>query len=141
MRFQGQSRESRPDTSHTQLPIETETSFDALDFTNLIIDVMLDKKASDILLLDVQEQVIFADYFLICNGESSRQIRALVDGISKEAKQEAREIPMSIEGSSQDGWMMIDYGYVVVHVFSPESREYYNLEELWQDARTVLRLQ
>ena len=121
--------------------METETTFDTLDFTNLVIDVMLDKKASDILLLDVQEQVIFADYFLICSGESSRQIRALVDGISKEAKQEAREIPMSIEGNSQDGWMMIDYGYVVVHVFSPESREYYNLEELWQDARVVLRLQ
>ena len=121
--------------------METETTFDTLDFTNLLIDVMLDKKASDILLLDVQEQVIFADYFLICSGDSSRQIRALVDGISKEAKQEAREIPMSIEGNSQDGWMMIDYGYVVVHVFSPESRAYYNLEELWQDARVVLRLQ
>ena len=119
----------------------TQTSFDTLDFTNLIIDVALDKKGSDILLLDVQEQVIFADYFLLCNGESGRQIRALVDGIVKEAKLEAQEIPMSIEGDPQDGWMMIDYGYVVVHIFSPESRDYYNLEELWQDARVVLRLQ
>ncbi|MGB1251376.1 MAG: ribosome silencing factor [Candidatus Promineifilaceae bacterium] len=119
----------------------TETTFDPLAFTNLLIDVMLDKKASDILLLDVQDQVIFSDYFLICSGDSSRQIKALVDGIAKEAKREASEIPMSIEGDSQDGWMMLDYGYVVVHIFSPESREYYNLEELWQDARVVLRLQ
>ena len=125
----------------TDSETSTEVSLDALDFTNLLIDVMLDKKASDILLLDVQDQVIFADYFLMCSADSSRQIKALVDGIAKEAKQEAREIPMSIEGKPDDSWMMLDYGYVVVHIFAPESREFYNLEELWQDARVVLRLQ
>lgn len=88
----------------------------------------------------MQDQVLFADYFLLCNGESNRQIQAMVNGLRNEAKQEAKEVAQSIEGHADDGWMCIDFGHVVVHVFSPESREYYNLEELWQDARIVVRI-
>ena len=113
---------------------------ETLDFANLIIDAVLDKKGSDILLLDMQDQVIFSDYFLLCNGESNRQIQAIIGGIRDEAKAEAQQIPLGIEGHSEDGWMCIDYGDVVVHVFEPTSREFYNLEELWQDARVVVRI-
>ena len=113
---------------------------ETLEFANLLVDAILDKKGSDILLLDMQDQVLFADYFLLCNGESNRQIRALVNGISDEAKQEAKERPVHIEGNPDDGWMCVDYGHTVVHVFAPDSREFYNLEELWQEARVVMRI-
>lgn len=92
------------------------------------------------MLLDMQEQVLFADYFLMCNGESNRQIRALINGIREDAKQQGGEVVQNVEGHDEDGWMCIDFGHVVVHVFDPSSREYYNLEELWQDARVVMRI-
>jgi ribosome-associated protein len=117
------------------------TQLDTLEFANLLVEAILDKKGSDILLLDMQEQVIFSDYFLLCNGQSNRQIKALVNGMLEEAKQKAREIALSVEGNEDDGWMLIDFGAVVVHIFDPEKREYYDLEELWQDARVVLRMQ
>ncbi len=117
------------------------TQLNTLEFANLLVEAILDKKGSDILLLDMQEQVIFADYFLLCNGQSNRQIKALVSAMLDEAKQKAREIALSIEGSEDDGWMLIDFGAIVIHVFDSEKREYYDLEELWQDARVVLRMQ
>lgn len=117
------------------------TQLDTLEFANLLVDTILDKKGGDILLLDMQEQVIFADYFLLCNGQSNRQIKAIVNAMLDDAKQEAREIALSVEGDADDGWMLIDFGAIVVHVFAPDKREYYDLEELWQDARIVLRMQ
>lgn len=117
------------------------TQLDTLEFANLLVEAILDKKGGDILLLDMQDQVIFADYFLLCSGESNRQIQAIVSGMLDEAKREVREIPRSVEGNADDGWMLVDYGAVVVHIFDEERREYYDLEELWQDARVVLRMQ
>lgn len=117
------------------------TQLETLEFANLLVETILDKKGGDILLLDMQEQVIFADYFLLCNGQSNRQIKALVNAMLEDAKQEAREIALSVEGDADDGWMLIDFGAIVVHIFDPEKREYYDLEELWQDARVVLRIQ
>lgn len=107
----------------------------------MLVDTILEKKGGDVLLLDVQDQIIFADYFLLCNGESDRQLKALVNGIVEDAKAEARQSPLGIEGSPDDGWMLVDFGDVIVHVFAPDKRDYYNLEELWRDARVVLRMQ
>ena len=117
-----------------------EADLDTLEFSNLLIDSILDKKGSDILLLDMQEQILFADYFLLCNGESSRQLKALISGMREEAKAEAQEIALNVEGNPEDGWMCVDFGHVVVHCFDPMAREYYNLEELWQDARVVVKI-
>lgn len=113
---------------------------DALEFTNLLVDAAVDKKASDVLLLDVKEQITFADYFLLVNGESSPQIKAIVDNVVSEARP-LKERPKHVEGNPVDGWVLVDFGHVVVHVFAPDKREYYNLEELWQDARIILRMQ
>lgn len=107
----------------------------------MIVEAALDKKASEILLLDAHEQCIFADYFLLCNGESDRQIKALSNGIVDEVKQATRSVPMGVEGKAEDGWVLLDYGHIIVHIFSPDQREYYNLEELWDGARVVLRVQ
>lgn len=113
---------------------------DTLKFTNVLVDAALDKKGSDLLLLDMQEQVIFADYFLLVNADSDPQMRAIIKNMIDEARL-VKERPISVEGSELSGWHLLDFGAVVVHVFSPEQRDYYNLEELWQDARVVLRMQ
>ena len=105
------------------------------------MDAILDKKGSDIVLLDLREQSVFADYFLICNGENKRQIRALAEGLRSEAKKEANIVAKSLEGIPEAGWILVDFDDLVVHVFDPETRQYYDLEELWADAHVVLRMQ
>ncbi|MBK7919584.1 MAG: ribosome silencing factor [Chloroflexi bacterium] len=106
-----------------------------------MVDSILDKKGSDIVLLDLREHTVFADYFLICNGENDRQIRALAESVRTEAKQEAGILASGVEGIPEAGWILIDFGDLVVHVFSPDKRAYYSLEDLWTDARVVLRMQ
>ncbi|MBK8932115.1 MAG: ribosome silencing factor [Chloroflexi bacterium] len=106
-----------------------------------MVDSILDKKGSDIVLLDLREHTVFADYFLICNGENDRQIRALAESVRTEAKQEAGILASGVEGIPEAGWILIDFGDLVVHVFSPDKRDYYSLEDLWTDARGVLRRQ
>jgi ribosome-associated protein len=101
----------------------------------------LEKKGSDILLLDIREHAAFADYFLICNGENDRQLKALAENITLNAKKEGETRAMGREGDAEDGWMLIDFGDLIVHLFSPEKRAYYNLETLWDDAHVVLRMQ
>lgn len=102
---------------------------------------MLEKKANDIILLDISESAIFTDFFLICNGENDRQIRALTDGITEDAKKKANIMPWGTEGEPSGGWILVDFGELVVHVFSPEKRNFYNLEELWEDGHVILRMQ
>lgn len=105
------------------------------------MDAILDKKGNDIVLLDLREQTVFADYFLICNGENDRQIRALAESVRQEAKQKADTLAYGVEGIPEAGWILLDYGDLVVHIFSPDKRDYYKLEELWTDAHVVLRMQ
>ena len=105
------------------------------------MDAILDKKGSDIVLLDLREQSVFADYFLICSGENQRQIRALAEGLRTEAKKEADILAKTLEGVPEAGWILVDFGDLVVHVFGPEQRHYYDLEELWSEAHVVLRMQ
>jgi ribosome-associated protein len=105
-----------------------------------LVETILDKKGHDILLLDLREQAIFADYFLMCNAENERQLRALAAGIAEDAKKEAGVYARGSEGEPEGGWVLVDFGDVIVHIFSPEQRDYYRLEELWHDAYTVLRM-
>jgi ribosome-associated protein len=105
------------------------------------VDAILDKKGSDIVLLDLREQSVFADYFLICNGENERQIRALGEGLRTEAKKVAGFVSKNLEGVPEAGWILVDFEDLVVHIFDPEKRHYYDLEELWSDAHVVLRMQ
>jgi len=99
-----------------------------------------ERQAENILLLDVQQVTILADYFVICTANSERQIKALAGDLSRQLKAEAGR-PLSIEGQPDSGWVLLDYGDVVVHLFLPQARSYYALEELWRDAQTIVRIQ
>lgn len=101
----------------------------------------MDKKGSEITLLDLREQTVFADYFLICTGESDRQLHALAQGITEDAKKKADVLPYGVEGDADGGWLLVDFGDLIVHLFSPDKRDYYDLEDLWGDAHVVLRMQ
>ena len=82
-----------------------------------------------------------ADYFVIGSSSSDRQANAIIEGITTQARETLGIRPLRIEGEPSDGWVLVDYGSVVVHLFSPEARRYYKLEQLWQGGRVVVRVQ
>ncbi len=97
-------------------------------------------KGEDIHLLDIKENTIIADYFVICSGTSSRMVKALITGVNDDVKKKFG-LNGRLEGEAMSGWMLADYGFVILHIFSPNRREFYSLEELWAEAKTILRLQ
>lgn len=92
-----------------------------------------DKKAGDLVVLDVGDLLSITDYFVICSGTSDRQVRTIVDEVQSKLR-EAGTRPLRTEGEAGGGWVLIDYGEFVVHVFTEETRTYYDLERLWKDA-------
>jgi len=88
----------------------------------------------------MQEVSLLADYFILCDAESSPQFRAILEEVEKQAKA-AGGRRLHVEGEPESGWVLLDYGAVVVHLFDPELRAYYDLEGLWQKARLVVRMQ
>jgi ribosome-associated protein len=107
------------------IPTEVQTIVDALD----------DKRAKDIVVLELTNVSSTLDYFIIASGESSLQLKALEDSVHYRLKEE-KILPKGIEGPSQR-WILLDYGYLVVHVMSPDARKFYDLEGLWADARKL----
>ncbi len=105
-----------------------------------VVNAAEDKKASDIVMLDLRPVALIADYFVLCDGQSTRQLRAIADGIVESLKEEG-ERPLRVEGTPESGWILIDFGAVIAHVFSPELRRYYDLESLWKEAPMVVRIQ
>lgn len=95
-----------------------------------------DKKAKDLLILRVAEITSFTDYFLICSGSSVRQVQAIADAVTEQLKSIGQR-PMHTEGYATGEWVLIDYGTFVVHVFTEDSRRFYDLERLWRDAEKV----
>jgi ribosome-associated protein len=93
-----------------------------------------DKKAHDIVELDLRGVLGYTDYFVICTGNSDRQVKAIHDGIHQGLKKEHALIPRRVEGASQARWILMDYLDVIVHVFTAEAREFYRLEQLWGEA-------
>lgn len=91
-------------------------------------------------MLDLREISLIADYFVICTGTSDRQIKAITDEIVETLAREARLKPLQAEGAPDSGWVLLDYGSVVVHVFAPEEREFYRLEKIWSRAVPVLHI-
>ncbi len=106
-----------------------------LELTKVIASVLDKKKAIDIKAIHITEYSIVADYFLVASGTSNTHVKSLADDVEYELKQLGVE-PDHIEGRAT-GWILLDYGSVIVHVFTPESREYYNLERLWSDAQMI----
>jgi len=95
------------------------------------------KKAAGTQVLDLRGIASFADFFVIATGANPRQVQAISDEVGLQLKQQAGELPLSIEGYNQAEWVLADYGDLLVHIFSPKAREYYSLERLWRSAKTV----
>lgn len=113
---------------------------DALKLARHIIETLEDKKGEDILLLDLTELPPLTDYFVICSGSSDRTLKALLDAVVEESGAKYKVKPR-VEGKPNEGWLLADFGAVVVHLFSPAQRDYYQLEELWSEAKVLLHLQ
>lgn len=114
--------------------------YDALTMAHDIVDVATDRKANDVTLIDLRAVTTLADYFVIATGTSARQIGAISRAV-EDAMEERGLRLFTREGQPADGWILLDYGQIVVHVFGPEQRAYYDLERRWRDASTVLRIQ
>ena len=95
-----------------------------------------DKSAKEIKVLHIAEKTVLADYFIICNGTSSTHVKALVDEVDKQLS-ELGEPPRKREGQRSDIWVLMDFGSVIVHIFTDEGRKFYNLERLWSDSEEV----
>jgi ribosome-associated protein len=104
------------------------------------VDALEDKKGEDIVLLDLKDIVSFTDYFVLCTGTSDRMLDALADSVLEETRKKHRKRGRK-EGLARDGWVLVDFGDVIVHLFSPDRRDYYQLEELWNEGKVLLRLQ
>ena len=105
-----------------------------------MVEAASDKLATDIVLLDARGVCSFADYFVICSGDSERQIKAIYEEIEHTLKKEGT-VPHHHEGTVDSGWLLLDFGDVIVHIFAPFEREYYQLDKLWSQATTVVRMQ
>lgn len=99
----------------------------------LFVKVILARKAVGVVVLDVHELTSLADYFIICSGKSNRQVSAIADHVQRELKT-ASIRPLSVEGAREGHWVLMDYGYVIIHVFYEPVRLFYDLEGLWADA-------
>jgi ribosome-associated protein len=111
-----------------------------LEVARRIVELAEDKKAADIVLLEIAPLTTVADYLVICSGGSERQLGAIADGIVEGLKRDAVSL-IGREGEPDSHWVLLDAGSVVVHVFAPPEREYYALERMWAEARTIVRVQ
>ena len=104
------------------------------------MDLALDKKAYDLVALDLRGMFPLAEYFVICTGDSEKQVEAIMLEIIEKLEEENVK-PLGVEGDPDSGWILIDYGDVIVHIFLPAQRDYYDLEGLWKHAPVVVKIQ
>ncbi|MQF48612.1 ribosome silencing factor [SAR202 cluster bacterium AC-647-N09_OGT_505m] len=116
------------------------TLLGAAEGARLAVDVASEKQATDIVMLDMRGPFGFTDYFVILTAESHRQMQVLIEDIDQALDKAQMKIHHR-EGTTDGGWVLMDYGNLVVHVFAPEEREYYNLEHLWPQATVLFRIQ
>ncbi|MDR2687911.1 MAG: ribosome silencing factor [Oscillospiraceae bacterium] len=107
-----------------------------LELLKALAAILDNKKARDITAIRTTEQTILSDYFLICTGTSTTHVKALADDLEFEMKNRHGVLPRGVEGRAT-GWILLDYGTVLAHIFLQEQREYYNLERLWEDSERV----
>jgi ribosome-associated protein len=136
----GTAEAPSPDGLPHREAVAPRTDYAPLDLARRIVELAEDKKAADIVLLEIGELTTLADAFVICSGGSERQISAIADGIAAALRDEGVK-PIGREGTSQSHWVLLDFGSVIVHVFTPPERDYYGLEKHWSAARVVIRVQ
>ena len=111
-------------------------STDAIPSLDRYIEAASEKKALNLIVLDVRDLTSIADVFIICSGRSNRQVSAIADSIVAKLKKHKIK-PLSVEGTRQGHWVLLDYGHVIIHVFYEPVREFFDLEGLWADARRI----
>ena len=111
-----------------------------LDVARRVVEAAEDKKAAEIVLLELGELTTLADYFVVCSGGSERQLDAIADGVLEALRADGTR-PIGREGTSGSHWVLLDFGSVIVHIFTPPERDYYQLERHWSQAKTILRVQ
>lgn len=117
----------------------TKIALQPVDVARKAVDVASDRQASDIVMLDIRKVSDFADFFVILTAESTRQIDDLTDEIEN-ALESLGEMRHHTEGTPSGGWVLLDFGAVIVHIFRPEERDYYRLEDAWPSALETVRL-
>ena len=100
------------------------------------VEAALDKKASEVVVLDLRQTPAFTDFFVLCSGQNQRQVKAIADAIEDSLRAE-RVKPAHIEGYDRAEWVLMDFFSFIVHVFTPQTREFYSLERLWGDAKRI----
>jgi ribosome-associated protein len=113
---------------------------DGLDLAHTVVDTLDEKKGEDIVLLDLVGVCSFADYFVLATGSSERMLKGLADEVVERLKKVHKVYAGQPEGGAPHGWILLDYGTVIVHIFSAENRRFYRLEELWRAGRTLVRM-
>lgn len=117
---------------------QARTPFDQLDpELQLAIQCADDKKAMNMIALDLREIASFTEFFVIASGANQRQVQAIADEINEQLKKQLRRRPVRIEGYSSAEWVLLDYGDFIIHLFDKDAREFYDLERLWRDAKRV----
>jgi len=122
------------------MQIRKEKELEPGELARELVDAIADRKGSDIIMLDVRPVSLLADYFIICTGDTERQVKAIVDEILERAGKSGLK-PLQAEGTPASGWVILDYGSIIAHIFMPAQRDYYQLERLWSDAPLVVRIQ
>ncbi len=117
-----------------------EVALNTLELARHIVAFLEDKKAEDIVLMDIHELSDIADYFIICSANSERMLDSLSETLSEHLKVE-HAIPARTEGITGSGWTVLDVGPILIHLFSPDQRDYYRLEDLWHKGKVLVRLQ
>lgn len=118
----------------------TQVVLQPVEHARLAVDLASDKQASDIVMLDIQGLSDFADYFVILTAESTRQIESLREDMEMALK-DVGATKHHREGTAQSGWVLLDYGDLIIHLFGPEERDFYHIEGAWSEAREVVRIQ
>jgi ribosome-associated protein len=115
------------------MPAEVETR-EPVELAERIAEIAADKKATDVRVLDLRGVVSYTDFFVVCSGNTERQAKAIHDAVYQELKDSERLLPQRTEGDREARWILLDYLDCVMHIFTPEAREYYRLEQLWGEA-------
>ena len=121
--------------------VQQESSLEAQALARRIVEIASDKLATDIVLLDIRPIATVADYFVVASTASERQMQAVVRDLEQTLRNDDGVRPSHIEGKAASGWILMDYGDVMVHLFSAEQRSFYQLEELWSAAVPLVRMQ
>ncbi len=117
-----------------------ESATESLELAEKIADLLSDRQAEDIVLMDIGKVSTFTDYFVIATATNARQMSALIDSLDRDLRGDGYK-PRKVEGAADSGWVLIDFNDAIVHLFSSEQRDYYKLEELWSKGVSVVHMQ